>query len=122
MYAVRFHQSGCVATCSGLLHCEGGQLRLEYQYADNFLGLIKSDVKQVEIRLADIHSIDLVEGVFRTNKIVIQAKDMQAVRAVPGMKQGRVELLIARADREAARDLIEALHKPEPHAVGLAEL
>jgi hypothetical protein len=122
MQALRFHQSGCLANCSGLLHCEGAHLQLEYQYADNFLGLVKGGVKHVDIPISELDSIDLVDAWYRHPKLILQARRMEAVKDVPGMKQGRVELLLARADVDAARALVDALHKPETATVGLQEL
>lgn len=112
MNAVRFRQSGNLLNCDGLLHFEGDQLRLEYQVVDGIFGVLKSGVRQVSIPRADIASVELVEGWFGGLKLVLQAKGMEAVKAAPGMSQGRVELAIARADREAARRLVNGLSKP----------
>ncbi len=112
MDAVRFRQSGNFFNCDGLLHFEGDQLRLEYQVVDGIFGVLKSGVRQVSISRADLASVELVEGWFGGLKLVLQAKRMEAVKAAPGMSQGRVELAVARADREAARRLVSGLSKP----------
>jgi hypothetical protein len=120
MDVLRFRQFGNIANCEGLLHFEGNHLRLEYQIVDGLVGVVKSGVKQVNISLADIASITLSKGWFGGRKLVLQAKGMEAVRAVPGMSQGRVELRIARSDREAAERLVDGLGKPAaPAATGL---
>jgi hypothetical protein len=112
MDTVRFSQSGNVVNCEGLLHLEGDQLRLEYQVVDGVFGVLKSGVRQVSIPLSDLASIELANGWFGGRKIVLQARRMEAVQSAPGMTQGRVELVVARGDREAARKLVCGLTKP----------
>ncbi len=110
MNMVRFRQSGTFASWEGLLRCEGGRLHLEYQLV--VLGAFKGGVKQAEIALADLVSAELVWTWSYGYKMLLQAKTMEAVREVPGMSQGRIEFLIARADRAAARQLIDSFRKP----------
>lgn len=112
MDVLRFRQFGNITNCEGLLHFEGDHLRLEYQVVDPLVGILKSDVKEVDIALADLASITLEKGWFGGSKLVLQAKGMAAVRAVPGMSQGRVELAINRDDRQVAERLVEGLGKP----------
>jgi hypothetical protein len=112
MNAVRVHQNGNITTCEGLMHRDGDRLHLEYQIIDGILGVLKSGVKQVDIPIADLVSVDLARGWFGGLRIVLQARRMEAVQDVPGMSQGRVELLVARSDRDLARKLVDGLHKP----------
>lgn len=113
MEVVRFRQNGNIANCEGLLHLDGDRLRIEYQLVDGVMGVVKSDVKEVSIALADLASVQLVPGWFGGSKIVLQAKSMEAVKAAPGMSRGRVELGISREDREAAQRLVGGLSKPD---------
>ena len=92
MNSVRFRMFGTLASAEGLARYEVGAIHLEYQLFDGLLGVLRSGVKQ---------------------KIVIQATTMEAVRKVPGMSQGRIELKIDRADRAAAQTLVDGLQKPE---------
>ncbi len=113
MDIVRFRQFGHLSNCEGMLHFDCDQLRLEYQIVDGILGVLRSGVKHVSISLADLASIEMAGGWLRSHRIVLQARRMEAVRDVPGMSQGRVELLVARSDREVARRLVGGLRKPD---------
>lgn len=112
MNSVRVRQVGQIANCEGLLSFDGEQFLLEYRLIDGILGVLKSGVKQVNIPLADLASVELVRGWLGRHKIVMQSTTMKAVQEVPGMSQGRVELIVARSDREAARKLVDGLRKP----------
>ena len=113
MNSVRFRQVGSFVNCEGLLRCDGARLHLEYQRIDGIVGALKSGIKQVDIPLADVVSIELAGWWMTGYKIRLQARTMEAVREVPGMSQGCVEFPIARADCEAAKALIASLQKPE---------
>jgi hypothetical protein len=67
--------------------------------------------------LKELVSITLTKGWLGTSwlgvKLVIQAEQMDTLKDVPGMNQGRVELSIGRRDYEAAEDFIAELHRPE---------
>ena len=113
MNSVRFRTFGTIASAEGLARYEVGVLHLEYQLFDGLLGVLKSGVKHLDIPLTDLASIKLERGWLGGQKIIIQATTMEAVRKVPGMSQGRIELKIDRADREAAQLLVDGLRKPE---------
>ena len=112
MDAVRFRQDKGLIDSEGLVSLAGACLRLEYQLKDGVLGVVKSKVRELEIPLADLASIDVVRGWLGGCKIVLQARSMQALQKVPGMAQGRVELIVDRADRAAAERLVAGLRKP----------
>ncbi|HLW68916.1 MAG TPA: hypothetical protein VKS79_26630 [Gemmataceae bacterium] len=102
------------ANCHGLIRDEGEHLVLEFQIQDSLVGLIKSGVKQVRIPLAELASVALERKWFgMSTNIVIQLSHMQPVQDVPGMKQGRLVLAIARKDREAAAKFVADLHVAE---------
>ena len=48
--------------------------------------------------------------------IVLQAARMETLQDVPGMSQGRVELSVARKDRDAAEQFVAGLHQEEEPA------
>jgi hypothetical protein len=112
MICVRFHQVGQIINSEGLLRFDGEQFCLEYRLVDGILGVAKSGVKEVNIPLADLVSVDLTRGWFGGRKIVMQARTMKAVENAPGMSQGRIELVVARSDREIAQKLVGGLFKP----------
>jgi hypothetical protein len=64
MDVLRFRRFGNFATCEGLLHVDGDQLRLDYTVVDGLLGVLKSGVRQVNISLANLASVALAKGWF----------------------------------------------------------
>ena len=106
---------GGFGKCEGLLRDDGEAIMLEFQMMDNFAGVIKTDVRRARIPLKDLVSVTLVKGWLGTSwlglKIVLQAASMEALQDVPNMSQGRVELSIARKNREAAEQFVAGLYQ-----------
>lgn len=99
-----------ITEADGLLRNEGSHLCLEYQVKDGILGVFKSEIKQFRIAAGDVASLTLMKGWFFGKwwgaKIVIRCDSMDALQALPGASQGRIELGIARRDFEAADHLV----------------
>src|SRR5258705_724325 len=89
------HLYGCLAECHGLLRGDGNHLVLEFQVQDNIFGLIRGSPKIVRLPLTELESVELRKGWFRDSNLVIAAKSLASVAALPGSRQGRVELRIA---------------------------
>ena len=108
---------GGLATCDGLLRDEGEKIVLEFQVKDAVAGFIKSGVREVRVPLKDLVSVTLTKGWLGTSwlgvKIVIQAARMELLKDVPGASQGRVELHIARKDRDLAERFVADLHEQD---------
>ena len=108
---------GGLGECHGLLRDEGEYLCFEFQTKDSVAGIFKSGVKNVRVALKDLVSVTLTKGWLGTSwlgvKIVIQAARLETLMDVPRMSQGRVELSIARKDRELAEKLVADLHENE---------
>jgi hypothetical protein len=74
--------------------------------------LLRSGVRQVRVPLAALKSAALWDGEdARLPKVVLQAERMVAVRDVPGMSLGRIELAVSWEDREAALAFVASLHR-----------
>ncbi len=86
---------------SGLLKLGHRKLILEFQAADAILGVIKSDLKEVEVPFESIRKFDLKKGWFST-RLTIQTKSMSDLKDVPGAKSGAVVLRVKKKDREDA--------------------
>lgn len=108
---------GGLGECHGLLRDEGDHLGFEFQTQDSLAGLIRSSVKEVRAPLKELVSVTLTKGWLGTTwlgvTIVIQAARLETLKDVPGMNQGRVELSIARKDRDAAEKLVADLHEAD---------
>src|SRR5687768_16498054 len=89
-----------LATCQELIRNEGDHLAVEYQVEDAIVGVLRSGVKETRIPLANIAGIELRKTWFGLcSDLVLQLDRMEPVENVPGMKQGRLTLAVARADR-----------------------
>jgi hypothetical protein len=101
---------GGLAECHGLLRPDGDSLVLEYQVQDNMVGFLRGGAKSVRIPLADLESVAL-KGKWFGRSLVLQSRSMLSLAEVPGAKQGRVELIIARADWPAAERLVAGVYE-----------
>lgn len=108
---------GGLGQCDGLLRDEGKQLVMEFQIKDAVAGFIKTGVRRVQIPLNDLVSVTLTKGWLGTSwlgvKVVLQAARMETVKDVPGMNQGRIELSVARKNRDAAEQFVAGLYQSE---------
>ena len=100
--------------CDGLLRDEGDHLCLEFQIRDSLAGILKTGVRQVRVPLKDLASVTLTKGWLGMTwlgvKIVIQAGRLEVLKDMPGASQGRIELSIARKDRDAAEAFVADLY------------
>jgi hypothetical protein len=83
-------------------------LRLEFEVKDGFVGVLKSGVRNVDISMAELYSVNLKQGWFLT-KLFVRTRSMSALQNIPGAEGAQVELRIARKDRSAARNLVSIL-------------
>jgi hypothetical protein len=108
---------GGLGRCEGLLRDEGECLGLEFQIKDSLAGILKSGVRNVRIPLKDLVSVTLQKGWLGTCwlglKIILQSNRIETLQDVPGSTQARVELHIARRDRDAAEQLVANLYEAE---------
>jgi len=95
---------GGLAKTQGLITGEADRLRLQFQIQDALVGVIKSDVRQIDIPLADVASVEFREAWFGfSNRLVIQVTRLDLLQSIPGIAQGRLVLGVDRHDRPAAR-------------------
>ncbi len=103
--------------CEGMLHDEGEYLAFEFQVKDSVAGIFKSGIRKVRVPLKDLVSVTLSKGWFGTTwtgvTIVLQAARLETFQEIPGASHGKIELAIARKDRDAAERLVAGLHEPD---------
>ena len=92
----------------GLVRVEHNVLVLEYQVKDGFLGVIKSGPKELRVPSDQISHMWLEEGLFGT-ALRIQAASLKTWASFPETEKGEVKLSLRRADRPAARELVNLL-------------
>ncbi|HEX4589349.1 MAG TPA: hypothetical protein VH120_05435, partial [Gemmataceae bacterium] len=101
---------GGMAECHGLLRPDGDCLVLEYQVQDNMFGVVRGKARAVRIPLAELESVAL-RGKWFGRSLVIQSRSLLPLANVPGSKQGRLELAIARPDWPAAERLAAEVYE-----------
>ena len=89
----------------GLFRTTNENIVLEFDERDGFVGMVKSDLKEVEIPYSEIESIILIKNLFRT-KIELVGKSMKIFQEVPGSTQGTLHLKVRRKDRMRAEKAI----------------
>lgn len=85
----------------GLLHVNSNELVLEFDERDAFMGVIKSDLKEVRIPFSDIEAIEVKKRFFSMRAEIISTS-MRTLQDVPGADQGRVKMKIRRKNRDEA--------------------
>jgi hypothetical protein len=101
---------GGLAVCHGLIRPDGDSLVLEYQVQDSWFGMIRGKAKEVRVPLAELEAVEL-KGRWFSRTLIIQGRSMMALAAVPGHRQGRLELSVARQDLAAAEQLVAGVYE-----------
>lgn len=103
-----FHSSSEFMEHMGLVRLDGGELIIEYQSKDAFIGAFESGVKVVPLPLDLISAVKFKRGMFGAN-LIIQARDMKSLEGLPSVTQGRIRLQFKRKVRDEAEQLANAL-------------
>ncbi len=93
-------------TAEGILHFENQELSIEFEAT--LLGLFEGGIKTVSIPLTDLLRIEFKKGWFQST-LHLQAKSMKAFEGIPGTKQGKLYLVIAKSDQSTAEHLATIL-------------
>ena len=89
----------------GLLKLTKSGIELEYQVQDSFVGVIKSDVKNLHLDYKDLDSIDFKKGWFSA-KIILKATSMRVLQDLPGNELGECKLKVKRRHKDKAQQTI----------------
>ncbi len=96
---------------SGLMESEGmvslvdDHLQIEFQTYDALLGLLRTQLKEASIALADIKTIKLQQR-FWSSELVIQGRNMKVFKHLPGGGAGKLVLKLNREAQQAALNLV----------------
>lgn len=96
------------AEANGIAKASEAGLLLEFQVKDGLMGVLKSRIKEVQIPINEIFSVEL-QVIWFVTRLIIRTKSMAILSDVPGNKAGQIALWIARKDREVARELVSVL-------------
>ncbi len=105
-----------ISDSSGLMESQGlafvkeERLVIEYQNVDSILGLLKTGIKEVEIKFDDIALVK-VEPKLWGSELVVKGRSLKALRNLPGCTAGVMRLKIARQSNTAALNLVDEILK-----------
>lgn len=89
----------------GLLKLGKHGIELEYQEQDSFIGVIKSDVKTIQLPYKELEAIEFKKGWFSA-KIILKTSSMELLQKLPGSEQGECTLKVKRKHRDEAQNTI----------------
>jgi hypothetical protein len=98
-----------IAETEGILSADEADLKFEFRTSDVIVGLVKSDIRIVNIPFDRIEGITYRKRLFSGCFIIIRVNEMRAASELPGLKQGEVKLTIARKHREMAAEFVSAV-------------
>jgi hypothetical protein len=96
---------GGLATSTGILRLDRDALVLEFETKDGVLEVLRSDVRRLELPLAELEACTWRPGWFSA-RIEIAVHHLEALRQAPGAEAGKLVLHVARADRSRASALV----------------
>ena len=96
------------AESKGLLLLKNGAVIIQFQTKDAILGMVKSDLKTVDIPLENLIEISYKKSIFG-NKLILLVDNLSFVELLPSSDSNEIVLSIARKDIDTAIDLVRAL-------------
>ncbi len=90
--------------CEGMASLDDGKLVFEIQ--SKVVGIVKCEIKQLDIPLGEVAKIDYKRGWFSPS-IRVQFKSLHQTQEFPKAEGNEVILEIKRRDRKAAEQLVE---------------
>jgi len=104
-----------LAESEGILKVSDEMLHLEFQTRDTVFGVLKSDVRQLEIPLDKIQEIQFKKGMFG-DKIIIRANDLKTFEEVPNQKGGEIKLHLDKKHRHDTIMLVSDIQLAQAEA------
>ena len=105
--------SSGLSETKGLVSLESDKLVIEYQILDSILRIWRSKVKVVEIPISELTTIRLDRKLWSAD-LVIQGKNMRALRNAPGSSAGTLRVKINRQSQMAAASLVQDVKNSIP--------
>jgi hypothetical protein len=90
------------AESEGILSFDKDSLKIEFSTKDSLFGIIKSDLKKVNIPLNSISTIRYKKGFFG-DKLYIVTNSLAIAQQLPGSEANEVELGIKKKNRQDAQ-------------------
>lgn len=92
----------------GLIRLEDDGLKIESQAKDNFIGLIKSQVKYVLIPLDRLEEIGFKKSIFG-NKLTLRVSSLEMLHQFPYHDMGEITMSVKRKHADAAMSLVSQI-------------
>lgn len=80
------------AKVNGIIRLEGDFVEIEFQTMDNVVEMIKSNVKNISIPVADIEEIDFKKSIWG-NKLILRISKLSAISKVPSQEAGEIKII-----------------------------
>lgn len=97
-----------LAESKGLLSIKDNSINIQFQTKDAILGMLKSDLINVELPLAHVIEISYKKSLFG-NKLILKVDDLQLLGELPDCDNNEVSLAVARKDVDLAIDFVRAI-------------
>ncbi len=91
----------------GLIRYESNRVVIEYRIKDALGMSIKSDVKELNIGIGELTSIEIKDW-WITMRLILSVKSMRLIDELPNSHSGEVTMKIARKHRKALRDFVSS--------------
>ena len=92
-----------LAESNGLLILSGNELKIQIQTKDQLVGLIKTNVKEINIPLEQVEEVIFKKSIFG-NKLTLRVADMNIVKDIPRQNSGVITASIDKTNLNAALD------------------
>ena len=93
---------GGFGDAKGLLHFSGDHVRIEFEA--NLLGIWDTGVRDIKVTLDDLIQVEFKKG-WVYQYLTLRGKSLRTFENVPGSKQGVLEFVIAKRDRNRSEQL-----------------
>jgi len=97
---------GGLASVQGLVSLEHDHLILEFQVKDALVGVLKSQVREIRVPLAELEAITL-EKKWLSLGLVLKAYRIRTLLDIPSGEAGRVLLKLTKRDEMIAAQLVK---------------
>jgi serine/threonine protein kinase len=101
---------GGFAKAEGVLRFDGRQLHLQFRVKDEFVGVVSSGIKSVDIPIEDILAVECRSGWF-SHTLEICTDRLDTLQDVPRSEAGRAKLQIAKRDDSTAEQLVYEINR-----------
>ncbi len=91
----------------GIVGLDEDDLVFEFEVHDGFLALLRSPLREVRVPIAQIESVELVDG-WLSSIVVVRGRKLATLEKLPGAFT-EVRLRVKRPDRGRAKSLVAAV-------------